>query len=318
MNKYSKILLAVILLFAIFPAFNHTDAKESEDKLIKGTPNPEELSIDQINSKLKEIGFTDREINKLSEPTKENIVKYGGKKVQLSDQELEHFYTSNNGEKYEITKENEDEINKIKQQDLIEEAKVNNKSVMSIPADDLEVQSVSTMDVGDVGGKDPLSLNFFVTQTSSGNSNEYEYIVHFDWNWSDFPNFAFTDKAAMSWDNNYSGVQGSQEKYNIVTDHYASGPVIRSAPQLVSLSPEVYGITGEINLTSSGTQYGGFSQHIRVPKTSKGRTTTLLSSYVHAYSPFDIGMSIGPGSISVKDSALSDEWRIGLNVTVGE
>jgi hypothetical protein len=307
MKNLSKVIITLVMLLAISPVYNIANAakqtKIEETNMIDPVKNPEDLSTKKLDNILKKMNFSSEEIGNMSKRVKNQIVRHGGKKAKTVEQEIKHYYTSLDGVKYEITEENKEEINKIKQQDIATFSKENQIPIISIPKSEMSLMSAPTT-VGDNKEIGKLSISFYVTKTISGNSTEHEYITFLDWTWSDEPALIWTDEAALAWDNHFTGITGTVDKYNIAV---LNGQMKVATSQL-KVKDEIYGLKTDIVLGPFDQQYGGISQHIRVPKRYNGETTRLL----------DIGLSVKAGSITVPSSKLIEQWDIPLNVTVGQ
>lgn len=299
MKNPVKILVTLALIISIFFNFNgvSVNAETKESVGVAPVKNVENLSDWAIDYTLSEMKFSQDEINKMSDNTKKGLVSAGGTKADY-DAEVKQYYTSLDGTRHLVTDENRDEIERMKKSDLATYNSMNQKNSPSMLADG-----------GDSLTDGILSVNTYVSKTTSSNSLMHEYIVFFDWTWNGQPWAIFNDQAAISWDNNYTGVSGTTSKYLVANGTNKSS--------YLGLTPKVYGLAAEFPVYSVKTQVGGMSQHIRVPKTQNGLDTRIIGCYVHSLSPMTFSLSIGPASIEPSGGALVEEFYVDMNVRVG-
>ncbi|MFE4524111.1 hypothetical protein ACFRCQ_18695 [Cytobacillus firmus] len=83
-------------------------------------------------------------------------------------------------------------------------------------------------------------------------------------------------------------------------------------------TPEIYGIKAEFPIAmNSISQIGGFSQHIRVPKSYDGQTGRIIAKYVHHLKPkFSAGITIGYATINVPE-VMTEVWHLEMNLRIG-
>lgn len=295
MKKTGKIFVSLVVLIAMLFSLNMqiVDAKSHEQNVES-----------KLTKKLIKMGFSQEEIENMSNQTKSGLIKSGGKKADYSVN-LKRYYNSLDGNKYEITDKNEQEINEIKEQDLRQYSAETGISMM-------KMDSFSTLanEGYDELVDGILSLGTYVAKTTSSSTSEYEYIIFLDWSWNGQPVAIFNDNAAISWDNRFIGLSSTVEKYFF--GEWGSDP------SRIKTTPEVYGLKASFPVYgNSSYQMGGISQHVRIPKSFQGQTGRIVAAYVHSLSPMNFGVDIGPASISIPGGVLAEEFHLDMNITIG-
>lgn len=276
------------------------------------TASAEENGKELSDKAIEEMGFSKKEISKMSPHTKETLLASGGKKADY-EVSLKKYYTSLDGTKYEITEDNAKEIENIKKQDIQQYSKESGISILRLNTG-VSSQNISTLSTGDgwdevEDGK--LYVTSYVAKTTSGNTNEHEYIAFFDYSWNDLPWAGYTDEAALAWDNRFAGIANTVDKYLWT---YIGG----TNNSAMKTSPQIYGIQAEFPIAmNSISQIGGFSQHIRVPTKYTGETGRIIGKYVHHLKPkFSAGITIGYVTINAPDT-MTQEFDLDMNLKIG-
>jgi len=304
-----KMVSLLLLLFLSFILAGNAGAEpnnvpKDNNGLVKPVNNPEKLSVKQLNKRLLAMGYTENEIEGMSDFIKRQIVQVGGKKANMTAEPIEQYYTSLNGVKYKITDENKTEIENIKQKDRIELGIVK------------EEPTFSTFDFSNGASEDIWSATTYVTMTGQ-TSTEYEYTFFADWLWSEAPFAYHTDKIAVAWENDFTGISNTESSYAWALARYADGDrMISTGDQVLDLKSEIYGLISDIGLGTWSQQAGGISQTLAVNKNLSGTRSSLVTKYVHPWTAFDVSLNIGPGSIS-SEHFYGDEWTWRVNVTIG-
>ncbi|MEC0305004.1 hypothetical protein [Terribacillus saccharophilus] len=294
MKKLGLILL--IMVVSLVLSLNTTVASATDKQ-----NNDTALSEEDMNSILKEKGYNESDINSASLDTKKKLVE-SGEKAEY-EVEMVETYTSLDGNTYEVTEENEDKINKLRQNDL---------DSMSVNQSKMFSTSCVGLGCGFEGGKSDgtWSANTFVSKGRTL-SNEYEYTFMTDFNWSSNVVANFTDTIATAWERDFTAVANTEGGY-----HYYIAPYGMEVMPVPNLESDIYGLKAKFNIAGQ-KDAGGISQTLRVPKSSTGTTSSLVGAYAHPYSPVEIGFSIGPASITNKEF-WGDKWTWRVNVTIGE
>lgn len=260
-------------------------------------------SEEDVNSILKEKGFSDEETDSLSKETKEKIAENDGEKAEYSIEKTDQYYNSLDGNRYKVTEENKEKIDSIRQRDL-EKMNMNKPTTFS-----------TSPHIGnDSDGK--WSAETVVIKKGT-TSKEYKYSVATDWFWSKTPNAYFTDTIGTAWETDWTGIGGTESSHGTAVGIYGDGPRPVDISQSVKLKQEIYGLKADFDLGTWDSQTGGFIQDVVVPKRLYGETTSMVTTYAHPYSPGKVSLDIGPGSIS-PEKFWGDEWTYRVNITVGK
>lgn len=269
-----------------------------------------QVSAEEVNENeegtdliLKEKGFSDKEINGLSDETKNEIVETDAERAEYEVEEVEQYYNSLDGQRYKITEENKDEIEEIRQQDLEE------LGLEESPT----VEPFYFMNEARDGKWSAVTI---VTKKGS-TSKEHKYNIMTEWYWSKAPVALRTDSIGTAWEVDFSGVANTASKYAQGIGRFADGDRAIDTTKSVKMNEEVYGIKATHNLGNYRTQMGGFSQDVSVPKRLDGETSSMVTTYAHPYLPGEVSLNIGPGSIS-PENFVGDEWTYRVNITIGK
>jgi hypothetical protein len=265
----------------------------------------EELGLEkeEMQDLLIEKGFEEDFIMSSTTSVLEELIENDAKSVEV-EVELVNIYHSLDGNAYEVTEENKNEINRIREKDKMKAFGSNN----------LQLNTYSTQCVckvitdGDWSGH--ISLSYM-----GKNGSNHEYRIFAGWWWDRMP-YAYwgSDKMAIAWQNHATGEGGSYTGYAFgITD---SGEYQQ---RNLSGHREVrYGIEQPVPLgTWNNGQGGEIGYTVSIPDRYNGDRTSVVYTYLHPYSPFDITLNIGPVSITYNEF-WGDEWSYRLNHTIGE
>jgi hypothetical protein len=295
-----RTLVTLALIISMFVGMNTVSASENDSH------------TDAAERVIESMGFSKAEISNMSPKAKETLIESGGEKAEY-EVSLKKYYTSLDGTKYEITKENADQIESIKKRDITQFSKESGVSMLRLNTGDTS-NNLSTLSTGDgwdevQDGK--LYVTTYVAKTISGNASEHEYIAFLDYAWDTLPWAGHTDEAAIAWDNRFTGITNTVDKYLWT---YIGG----TNNSALKTTPEVYGIKAEFPIAmNSIEQIGGFSQHIRVPKVYDGQTGRIIAKYVHHLKPkFSAGITIGYATINVPE-VMTEVWHLEMNIRIG-
>lgn len=262
-------------------------ASKFSDGRVEGM-DPSSLDESQKDEVLRLMNFSEEEVNNFPEELVNKLITTGGVKVTTTQSNLEQTYTSLAGVDYVITEENKDEVNKIKEED---------KNTLSN-------NLISTLSMGSKqdGTWSGYGALFFSGKTSNGLEYNYSYLTYF--NWSETPFWPYSDKIAMSYQNNATRVGSSGVYY--------SNP----AQSTLSIdTSSIYGISTSYNIMGEG--YGYIKADVRIPTNQTGYTGLFNSAYGHPWLPSGMAVNIGGyGSISL--TGQGDKWTWDNTFTIGQ
>ncbi|MFP3512966.1 hypothetical protein SB775_25840 [Peribacillus sp. SIMBA_075] len=254
---------------------------------------------------LKKEGYTEEDINRMNEITKNQLIENHGTKAKY-EVTVTEYYNSLDGKKYKVTDQNREKINEIRKQDAAKYAAEKGISIMEI---DPPVEGISTLAGTDTHEDDKLLFSAFVEKSRTVGS-EYEYAAFLDFTWKKTASMAFYDEIALAWDNRFIGLAKSLSGYYV-------SPSGNQGSKL-SKDQELYGITARFPLIKavSGVM-GGISQDIRVGTNYKGKTGKFQAKYVHTLIPFPGSVSLGPASVDIPAGWSNQEFTLDFNLTIG-
>ena len=268
-----------------------------------------EASADsKFDSLLMEKGFSKDEILSMNEDTKVKLATSKGEKADYTITKKE-YYNSLNGEKYEVTNENRDQINLLIAKDI---AKYNKEHNIPFSNTKTSLASISSYDNGDDYNDEKLSVSAFVDKSSS-NTTEYSYQAFLNFTWSDYADLQWTDNVAIAWDDRFTGVANSLDGFysylHVFNNNFVSAKM--------DTSQNLYGISGKFLLPNTYFLTGGLSQNIKVPVKYKNETGKFQAKYIHSLIPFTGSVSIGKASVNVPTSWLCQEFVLDFNIKIG-
>jgi len=122
---------------------------------------------------------------------------------------------------------------------------------------------------------------------------------------------AYSDSAALAWDTKFTGIKDTMSRFFLKYN----GDDVTS---LSSAKNSMYGYEAKYNM--SLFQYrrsiGGVSSEVVAHKSDNGRVGSFQAAYVHSLAPFGGGVSIGPASINIPLSWLSEEFILDFNFII--
>jgi len=268
-----------------------------------------EASADsKFDSLLMEKGFSKDEILSMNEDTKVKLATSKGEKADYTITKKE-YYNSLNGEKYEVTNENRDQINLLIAKDI---AKYNKENNIPFSNTKTSLASINSYDNGDDYNDEKLSVSAFVDKSSS-NTTEYSYQAFLNFTWSDYADLQWTDNVAIAWDDRFTGVTNSLDGFysylHVFNNNFVSAKM--------DTSQNLYGISGKFLLPNTYFLTGGLSQNIKVPVKYKNETGKFQAKYIHSLIPFTGSVSIGKASVTVPTSWLCQEFVLDFNIKIG-
>lgn len=263
--------------------------QKNNDGTIENNLQDKDLTINQQELILKEMNFTEQEINNMGSDLKESLSKSGGTKVNTTTK-LNQYFNSLDGNKYLVTDENKNEIEYLRQRDAMQLSTVLNKEV--------KINSLSSM--GSISDGIFSAKGFVSYQGKTSNSKEYEYRYHDSFRWSRSPQYAYNDKLAHAWQTHSTSVSSEASiRYDL-----------NGAYQYLSVTPEgVYGSSAKVNFTSNfiGELSGYLVNVVRIPVSNQGTTGRFVAKYAHPWTILSPSISAGPVSIDFS-TYIGDEW----------
>lgn len=249
--------------------------------------NNQKLTSDQQDAILKEMRFTEDEIQSMSPSEKESTALAGGVKVD-SETILLQYFNASDGKKYLVTDENRDEIEALRQQEAKKLSRKLNKEI--------QIQPLSSVKDGIFSARGHVTY-----QGKSPNATEFEYRYNDSFDWSSTPQNTITDTLAHAWQSHSTSV-----KSEAVTNTVVLGNNNYKYPSVI---PEgVYASYFKFPYTTRFDSMNGYLvNHVRIPISEKGHTGKFVARYAHPWTLVTPGISAGPISISY-GSFIGDEW----------
>jgi hypothetical protein len=262
--------------------------KKYSDGRIEGISNPASLNEEQKEEFLNSMLFTDEEIEKMPEEMKDEIIAEGGVKVDIEEEEMLEKYQDLNGVVHEVTDENRDEINALKEADL-----------KKINADKIGTMSMGTVKDGAFNGASAL---VYIGKTA--NAKEFKYSFKTTYLWTSAPVNAFWDTISQAYAGNTTPV-GSNGKMEWLDTHNRLNSENIKVDQL-----SLNGSTAKVALQPySNRQNGYIATEVRIPVSEAGKTGVFANGYAHAYTPVPFGVTIGNLSFNFTGVGPSYSWR---------
>jgi len=273
--------------------------KKYSDGRVEGIRNVDALSEKDIDSVLAQMNMTNEEISEVPLALKKQFVSRGGKKVNLTTK-VKGYYNSLDGNRYEITENNKEEIEKIREKD---------RAALKERERKLTGNKVSTLAMDSVvdGKFSAQSYLFLLGETST----EYKYDYYTSYNWSSAPDNWYTDILAHSWQSHTTAVsRNGANNYKLFCDlnvwHNEN----------MSLEPKPGGTIGKIDLQHACNQYGALHDEVRIPKIHKNTTGNFIAGYAHPWVGGIVGVALNYLGIDFT-ALVGDEWFLDNTFTVG-
>ncbi|SEN68927.1 hypothetical protein SAMN05192533_11780 [Mesobacillus persicus] len=220
---------------------------------------------------------------------------------------VSQYYNSLDGTRYRVTDENRNKIYEIMKNDIAHYSKEEEISILRMPT---PVDGISTMGAGDFYDDSSLYFSAFIEKIGVKTS-VYKYIAFLDFSWKSWPQFTEKDSIALAWDDKFTGMKNTLSKYYNLGDQS-----FKDISSNMTASNEMHGIKARFLLFPSKT-LGGISTELAVSERHLGDYGSFQAAYVHSLIPFTGGVSIGPASIDVPTSWLSQEFRLDFNLKIG-
>ncbi|WP_136608730.1 hypothetical protein [Paenibacillus dokdonensis] len=274
-----------------------TIEKESDGRVFPLKSNSHNLTPAQQGLILREMKFTDEEIQSMSPGEKESIALAGGIKVESQTSNLVQYFHASDGKRYMVTEENRDEIEALRQQEAKKLSKELNREVIIQPLS-------TTINDGIFSARGHVTY-----QGKSPNAQEFEYLYTDSFDWSTNPQNRITDTIAHAWQGHTTSISRKASTTTTVlgSNTYASPSVTFD------------NVSGDHFKFSYGTlfdsMYGYLQDTVRIPITNKGTTGRFVGGYVHPWTTVQPGLTVGPVSVSF-GAFIGDEWHWDTTYTI--
>ncbi len=279
------------------------------------------LTEENLNEILLEIGYDQDYINSLGANQKESMVNTGGKLADTSEIEILEQYNSLDGNVYDVTEETEDEVRKIQENDLKQ---------MGVSEDEFSSY--------DLAGEDENEVGLFCTPVSGWaercttnswqgdlmavyigeNSQELIYEIGIAYNWNDTTNVNFRDTIGVHWGANAQPIAGTQHFSQ--NTRYPNGNIYENS-FTPSPSGSTFGASAKFFLAPPNENISGqggmLSQEVTIDKMYLGQNQAIEGMYNHPWVPGVIEVAFSRGGLSVGSSILPGstyQWQANYRV----
>lgn len=253
------------------------------DGRVQGISTPEKMTEKQKHDVLKLMRFTDEEISSYPDELENDLLKDGGIKIELQQEDYTHTYTDENGVDHIVTPENEAEVNLARQ----------------------KAQGDSGLITTFGSHTEDIFTGTGVLTYLGKTTTEFKYKYRTTFNWSSMPSLRFVDSIGQTWQSHTVSVNTTGDY-----DRYTNGYFDHSDRLELHLN-NVYGTTADIDIDShEGRHYGYIEDEVRIPLSQSGLTGQFASAYAHAWYPElikDISINIG-SFMSITINGEGDKW----------
>ncbi|WP_308722922.1 hypothetical protein [Paenibacillus polysaccharolyticus] len=255
------------------------------------------LTVSQQRSVLEEMGFSEKEIEKMSPAIIQEISLNGGKKVDTQTT-IKQYYNSSDGKKYLVTNENRKEIEALSQKET---------GVINKPAG----QSSNIGMMSDVREEYPFTgTGYVIYRGKTSNAKEFIYDYYNTASWAEPPYYKYIDKLANSWQSFATSVGREATLTTWLT------------PQLGNESKQQVTIEG-INGSSVKFDHAGLylyknlvlKETVTIPVSYKGLTGKHIAKYAHPYTLLTPSVTVGPISLNFSNF-IGSEWDWDVTFTI--
>ncbi|MDF2701016.1 MAG: hypothetical protein K0Q49_2580 [Haloplasmataceae bacterium] len=338
MRKFSLLSVVLLILSTLFVvnAYAKGNVKTSsiikyeKDGRVSGVKNAQKLSDQDLSNVMSAIGFKKEITKSLSRSEKINIVKKGGKTVDLKIKSVKKVYVSLEGKQIEYNEMNKQLIKEQKLKDVkrYNELTGENKSVLELPGEEPlkingEIENSSAfMDaygvpsattatgvlpnygIADVTNGD-LYLSQQVNYLGTDSAGNLDYKLISVANWMGHPASTKTDGFATVFDQkatpkaNTFDSRWSQDKE--IADGMGGTTWIQEN-KILQADPDAFSVYGhgvKVPLGEGDYQMANMSREVLVNTAYLGHPAYVLTKYHHTYGTITgLGINIGPVSIS--------------------
>lgn len=274
MKSIKKMLsmLLVAVFILVMPMVSFAEDSINLNDSMSIDKRPTPYTLEGLNNELKQIGFPENIISEMPLEDKQHII--GKNPVGLFSIETQEFSIDENGEMKEI-KANKGEYGPF----------------ATIPTTDLKM-TTSVVDLGRISGR----------QT---------YTLYYQWDWKKTTSFAWTDRVALSYNDEF------QTRISNNGDYYCRSSAYREGSTLPPTSTNCGGRTADATFGGASWNYdmklgdlnsGVVSMDIETKALNKSGNLITLAKYYHKKGvPGSLGLSIGYATISVISGSNYDE-----------
>ncbi|WP_145044580.1 hypothetical protein [Paenibacillus xylanexedens] len=257
------------------------------------------LTDNQQRSILKEMNFTEEEIEEMNPSQKEELATNGGVKVD-SETKLVQYFNSMSGIKYLVTDENRAEIEALRQLEANELSKQTGK----------EIQIGPLVNAGSVKDGIFSAKGSVIYQGKSANAKEFQYRYHDSFRWAGTPKITHTDTIAHAWQSHSTSyAKGGNTTTTVVGN-------AKNFETLTVTNEGVYGSAAKIKFNTLFQEKTGYIYNdVRIPVSNKGNTGKFVAKYAHPWTVLQPSLTIGPVGVSF-GGFVGDEWQWETTYTI--
>ncbi|PWW17078.1 hypothetical protein DFO73_1328 [Cytobacillus oceanisediminis] len=336
------LLLALSSIFISHPLAANNSSTDvnieyEKDGRVKGFKNAENMSDKALNEVLEKIGLTEESIETLSKREKVDIVKRGGKAIDLQVKSAKTYYVSLDGSRTEYTEQNEEIIKEKKLADLkkYNEMTGDSKSILELSGPEPlminESQDMVTASTTATGALPPIKTEpngdleiwqqVLYLGPWDGHMN-YKYISNASW--YDAPFNTKTDAFATAFDTfavaKADSFQANWFQDQAVPDGNGGITYITEEKQLSADTDsfKLYGHGVKVKIGEGSYQNISMSREVLVGTSHIGDPAYILTKYHHTYGTITgLAINIGPAAISF-EGAWGDDTILEFNYTYGD
>lgn len=254
----------------------------------------EKLSEDKLDLILKKIGYPSNFITKWDINKKRQLASYGGKVVEGNVSDFKKEYVSSDGNTYEVTPFNTNEIKNIQLKDLKKIGITGSETEkFNLIEENKSLLANNTGVIQD--GKWSANL---VVSFVGGTSTQNRYIMMMEYFWDKEPQVHFGDSLGIYW-----GSYGNPAAGTAIGRHainYAGTGNWMSFDHILDKSANE-GITSQFGYSNEiyGPQMGFLTEEVWVSRSHINEHLTLSGAYIHPWVPGGWSMSVGYGGLSL-------------------
>lgn len=247
--------------------------------------------------------FTTDEINQLPEDLRLELISNGGVKVDLESSEFNEQYTSMDGVTYNVNDTNRDEVERIKESDILKSQKNLTSNTKSLSNTLTAMMSTASNSVQD-GPFSAFHALMYNGKTTNAQEFMYTYVTYFSMSETIFP--SAVDKVGTVWETKATRTGASGRFY------YSS---TQNSPLSIDVS-SVYGSSASYPVVPTTTK-SYMENNIRIPVSYVGTTTTFASGYAHPYTVLIPTVYFGPNLSINFSGTLQSTWSWSSSFVIG-
>lgn len=296
---------------------NNLSVEVLDDGRISPIEKSIELSEDDLNLVLEEIGYDQKSIQSWSLEQKQLLASKGGKVVDSELVSLKREYISKDGETHKITPNNISEVRDFQLEDLkkigVEGVETEQYNVLE---EGKETSSTYSNLYANNGYKEDGIWSSLISVVYLGEtSTQYKYELVVDYHWKKHPRAANRDSVGLYWGdiaqpvaNTHAGVHAA----------LYDGTWLNSSHDIDLSSTQ--GITSSFYLYSPNLattpikQTGMLLQDIMVSKRYSNHQLAISGKYIHPWTVANLSLSVGFNGFSISGTTeLADVWSWQVN-----